>query len=60
MLLAYIDPAIGSMILQAVAAVVLAGGLFFRRIFYVPLVWLGLKQADSHDSESGDSHNGND
>jgi hypothetical protein len=52
MLLAYIDPAIGSMLLQAMAAIVLAGGLFFRRIFFAPLAWLGGKRAEKPEQET--------
>ena len=43
MLVAYIDPAIGSMLLQAIAAIGLAGAVVFRRIFL--LRWLGLVTA---------------
>lgn len=41
MLVAYIDPAIGSMLLQAIAAIGLAGAVVFRRILLAPLAWLG-------------------
>lgn len=55
MILAYIDPAVGSMLLQAIAAMVLAGGLFFRRIFFAPLAWLGGKRADKTEQETPES-----
>jgi hypothetical protein len=54
MVLAYIDPAVGSMLLQAIAAMVLAGGLFFRRIFFAPFAWLGGKRSDEAELESHD------
>jgi hypothetical protein len=40
MLFAYIDPAIGSMILQAIAAIGLAGAVVCRRILLGPLAWI--------------------
>lgn len=43
MLFAYIDPAVGSMLLQAMAAVVLAGLVMGRRIIVAPFEWLQAK-----------------
>jgi hypothetical protein len=45
MLIAYIDAALGSMILQAMVGTALAGIVMGRRILMAPLEWLGLKRA---------------
>lgn len=55
MLLAYIDPAVGSMLLQAIAAIVLAGGLFFRRVFFAPLAWFNSKPSDDGNLDDENS-----
>jgi hypothetical protein len=39
MLFAYIDTALGSMLLQGVAGMILAGMIMGRRILAVPLAW---------------------
>jgi hypothetical protein len=55
MLLAYIDAALGSMLLQALAGTLMASVLMWRRIFAAPLVWLGLKRpTQDNDSEIHD------
>ena len=52
-LIAYIDMALGSMLLQALAGTVLAGMLMGRRIFAAPLEWIGFnRSAQDPDSES--------
>jgi hypothetical protein len=40
MLLAYIDTALGSMLLQGMAGMILAGIVMGRRILAIPLAWL--------------------
>jgi hypothetical protein len=40
MLFAYIDPALGSMLLQAAAGVILAAVVMGRRVLATPLRWL--------------------
>jgi hypothetical protein len=55
MLLAYIDAALGSMLLQALVGTFLAGMLMWRRVFAAPLVWLGLvRRAPEAESEIRD------
>ena len=49
MLFAYIDSALGSMLLQAMAGMVLAGMVMGRRILAVPLAWL---KPESDEPES--------
>jgi hypothetical protein len=39
MLFAYIDPALGSMLLQGLAGMILAGLIMGRRILAFPLTW---------------------
>jgi len=39
MLFAYIDPALGSMLLQGMAGMILAGMIMGRRILALPLAW---------------------
>jgi len=51
MLFAYIDAALGSMLLQALVGTFLASIVMWRRVFSAPLVWLGLKRPTS-DSNS--------
>jgi len=52
MLLSYIDPAVGSMLLQVLAAIFLAGGVFFRRFLFLPFRFFAKKeQKDLSDDE---------
>ena len=48
MLVAYIDAALGSMLLQAMAGLVLAGVVMGRRILAVPLGWMQSKNPESN------------
>ena len=50
MLFAYIDSALGSMLLQAMAGVIFAGMVMGRRILAAPLAWFQSKGA-SPESE---------
>jgi hypothetical protein len=43
-LLAYIDPAVGSMLLQSLGALALAAMVMGRRLFLIPLEWLHLRR----------------
>jgi hypothetical protein len=52
MLVAYIDPAIGSMLLQAIAAIGLAGAVVCRRLLLAPLAWFGHKNPATQEVES--------
>jgi hypothetical protein len=38
-LLAYVDPASGSLAIQFLIAALLSGGLIFRRILFRPIAW---------------------
>src|SRR5262245_60458156 len=40
MMIAYIDPATGAMVMQIIAAGVLAGGVFFRKVLLAPVAFL--------------------
>lgn len=51
---AYIDPATGAMLLQIVAAAVLATGVFFRRFLLSPFAFLFGKTRTDDQSESRD------
>jgi hypothetical protein len=51
MILAYIDMALGSMLLQAMAGVVFAAIVMGRRVLTAPLAWFYGKSADQ-DSNS--------
>jgi hypothetical protein len=51
MILAYIDAALGSMLLQALAGMILAGIVMGRRIIAAPLAWL-------HSGDSVQNTNG--
>jgi hypothetical protein len=46
-LLAYIDPAVGSMLLQSLGALALAAMVMGRRLLLVPLEWLYLRRPAS-------------
>ena len=39
-ILAYLDPASGTMLVQAIFAVVVAVGVAFRRALLLPLIWI--------------------
>jgi hypothetical protein len=54
MLFAYIDAALGSMLLQALVGTFLASVVMWRRAFAAPLIWLGLKRP-TQDSD-GEIH----
>jgi hypothetical protein len=45
MLLAYIDTALGSMLLQAMAGVIFAGMVMGRRILATPLAWMSSRNS---------------
>ena len=60
MLFAYIDPATGAMILQIVAATVLASGVFFRKILISPLAFLFRRKTASDPHDSNDDSRKND
>ena len=49
MLFAYIDPALGSMILQALAGIFIAMVVMGRRILVAPLKWLHLRHPARKD-----------
>lgn len=56
-LFAYIDPATGSLVVQAVIAAMLSAGIVFRRVLFNPLALLtGGRRNGS--SESADQLNG--
>jgi hypothetical protein len=57
MILAYIDPATGAMIIQIVAASVLAGGVFFRKIFMAPFAFLFRKNNTDTTTPASDQKN---
>lgn len=44
-LIAYIDAALGSMVLQALAGTVFAGLVMGRRLLMAPLAWLGSRRS---------------
>ena len=48
-LTAYIDPSLGSMLLQAMAGILLAALVMGRRLFVVPLEWLHLRRRAPKD-----------
>lgn len=56
MILAYIDPATGAMIIQIVAASVLAAGVFFRKIFLAPFAFLFKKNSRDDSPASSDKN----
>lgn len=51
MLFAYIDIALGSMLIQAMAGMVLAGMVMGRRLLAAPLSWFSSSAAENTDSE---------
>ena len=51
MLLAYIDMALGSMLLQAMAGMVIAAMVMGRRLLAAPLAWISSRSA-ARESES--------
>jgi hypothetical protein len=51
MLVAYIDAALGSMLLQAMGGMILAGIVMGRRIFAVPFAWMNSKSATEANGE---------
>lgn len=53
MILAYIDPATGAMILQILAAAVLAAGVYFRKIFVSPVSYLFGKHSGGKSESMG-------
>jgi len=56
MLFAYIDPAMGAMVIQIIAAAFLAAGVFFRRAVLSPFAFLFRKNsADDANAASGDN-----
>lgn len=57
MILAYIDPATGAMVIQIVAATVLAGGVFFRKIFLAPFAYF-FRKTPSDATNSANDQNG--
>ncbi len=50
--LAYIDPATGAMVLQVVAASVLAAGMFFRKALALPFTFLFRKRSPGASTPS--------
>ena len=38
-LLAYIDPGVGSMLVQVIVAAIVTGGVFARRLLWTPIAW---------------------
>ncbi len=54
LLFAYIDPALGSMLLQAMAGVIFAALVMGRRILLAPLHWLHLRRP-TQDPEASES-----
>lgn len=52
MLLAYIDTALGSMLLQAMAGLIFAAMVMGRRVLAAPLAWMSSKNsAETVDTE---------
>lgn len=51
MLIAYIDLALGSMLIQAMAGIVLAGMVMGRRFLAAPFAWFSSKNAQEPESE---------
>jgi len=54
MLFAYIDVALGSMLLQAIAGMVLAGIVMGRRVLVAPLAWFRKDSDNESDSDVQD------
>jgi len=55
MLVAYIDPAVGSMLLQAIAAIGLAGAVVCRRLLFAPLAWFSNGNSTHQDTDPDSS-----
>lgn len=51
MMFAYIDIALGSMLLQATAGMVLAGMVMGRRLLAAPLAWIKTSAAENTEAE---------
>jgi hypothetical protein len=61
MLFGYIDVALGSMVLQAMAGMVLAGIVMGRRMIFAPLAWFRKdSENESEDDLLGDSKSSTD
>ena len=54
MMFAYIDPATGAMVMQIVAAAVIAGGVFFRKMLTAPLALFFKKAGDAESTDGGE------
>ena len=52
MLLAYIDAALGSMLLQAMAGMIFAAIVMGRRVLAAPLAWMSSKDSTESTEES--------
>jgi hypothetical protein len=50
MLLAYIDSALGSMLLQAMAGMIFAAVVMGRRMLAAPLAWLNPRSSDQESN----------
>ena len=50
-LLAYLDPFTGSLILQAIFAVVIGAGVMLRKYLFAPIRFLRRRKADQRDSD---------
>ena len=57
MLFAYIDPALGSMLLQAMAGVIFAAMVIGRRMILAPLEWLHLRSPAKAPEPPGEEDN---
>lgn len=55
---AYIDPATGALVLQAIVASLLATSVIFRRFLVVPFVWLFRKLRGQDGSPDGSEGQG--
>ncbi len=49
-LLAYIDPGVGSIVIQAVLAMALSMGIIFRRVLFFPFAMLFRRNVNSENS----------
>lgn len=54
MMIAYIDPATGAMVMQIVAAAVIAGGVFFRKMLTAPLALFFKKGGDAESADGSE------
>ena len=55
MIFAYIDPATGAMVMQILAAAVIAGGVFFRKLLMAPVALFFRKGTDAESTECGEA-----